>query len=76
MLCIGSLLLDKERQEQTERPQEKIMDINEDGKNTMIITTDVHIAHPSKEAISRAYKGILASINGYRENTTRTACSR
>jgi NMD protein affecting ribosome stability and mRNA decay len=73
---IGNLILNEEKLEKSERPQERIMAIDEDDNSTMITTTGVHIARRVGEAISRAYKGDLVFTYGDGEKSIRVAWNR
>lgn len=73
---IGNLILNEEKLEKGEHPQERIMAIEEDNDGTAITTTGVHIARRIGEAISRAYKGELKFSYGDWEKSIRVAWSR
>ncbi len=54
---IINLINNVEKQEKTERPLERIMDITDRKNDTLVTTTGVHIARRIGEALSQSYKG-------------------
>lgn len=73
---IGNLILNEEKLEKGEHPQERIMAIDETEEGSMITTTGIHIARRIGEAISRAYQGDLAFTYGDGEKTIQVAWCR
>lgn len=56
---IMSLIRHLEQHEKAEHPQNRIMAIEEEGRNLMVTTTDIHIARAIGDALEDAYKGDL-----------------
>ena len=54
---IFNLIKNVEKQEKTERPLERIMEITDRNDETLVTTTGVHIARRIGEALSHSYKG-------------------
>lgn len=57
---ILNLIGNVEKQEKTERPLERIMNVAEGQDHTLVTTTGVHIARRIGEALSQSYKGELS----------------
>ena len=71
-----NLIRNEEKDEKGERPLERIMDITEEGEQTLITTTGIHIARRIGEALSRAYKGELSFTYGDGEKSIRVVWDR
>ncbi len=56
---ILKLVRNTEEREQGEHALQRIMEINEDGSEITVTTTDIHLARRIGEAINNAYEGDL-----------------
>jgi NMD protein affecting ribosome stability and mRNA decay len=57
---ILNLIRNKEREEKSEHPLHRILQIEEQPSSLVIKTTDIHLPHAMGEALRHAYKGSLA----------------
>lgn len=57
---ILSLIRNVEKREKEERPLERIMEITDEGEQTLVTTTGIHVARRIGESLARAYKGELS----------------
>lgn len=73
---ILNLIRNEEKQEKSEHPLERIMNITDKDGHTEITTTGVHIARRIGEAVSRAYKGEYSLSYGDGEKTIRILWER
>jgi NMD protein affecting ribosome stability and mRNA decay len=64
---IMHLLKNEESREKAEHPLQRIMKIEDEGKDVQVTTTDNHLARAMGEALHRAYQGEL-QINYNRED--------
>ncbi|MFT5701908.1 MAG: NMD protein affecting ribosome stability and mRNA decay [Desulforhopalus sp.] len=71
-----NLIRNEEKQEKSERPLERIMDIIDKESHTEITTTGIHVARRIGEAVSRAYKGELTFSYGDDEKSIRVFWER
>ena len=73
---ILNLIKNIEKLEKTERPMERIMNINEERTQTSVTTTGIHIARRIGEAISKSYDCNFSFQYGDEEKSIRVQCSR
>lgn len=73
---ILSLVRNHEHKEKTQRPLERIMDIEESPLGVTIRFTGIHITRSSGEAINSAYKGNLKIDHNERSGQTRVTWLR
>ncbi len=73
---IVQLARNREANEKTEHPLERIMAIEDMPEGVLITTTDTHLARDIAEAICHAYKGDLQYHYNKEENLLRASWSR
>ncbi|MBU1233873.1 MAG: ATPase [Proteobacteria bacterium] len=72
-----NLINNEEKQEKADHPLERVMAIDEEEEELVLITTTgIHIARRIGEAISRAYQGDLSFTYGDGEKTIRIFWNR
>jgi hypothetical protein len=73
---ILQLIRNTEEREQGEHALQRIMEINEDGPEIAVTTTDIHLARRIGEAISNAYEGDLNITYGPEDYVVRVTWAR
>ena len=73
---IVKLVRNTEEREQSEHALQRIMEINEDGSEIAVTTTDIHLARRIGEAIHNAYEGDLDVNYGPEDYVVRVTWSR
>jgi len=73
---ILSLVRNVEATEKKERPMERIMSIEEDGEQTVVKTTGIHVARRIGESLSNSYQGEFDFHYGDGEDSIRVSWSR
>ena len=73
---IMHLVHNEERREREEHPLKRIMDMEEKGGETVITTTDIHLARMMGDAIHHAYQGELAFHYNPEQNLLRVSWQR
>jgi len=73
---ITQLILNVEEQEKTARPLERIMSMKEEGNQSVIMTTGIHLARRIGEALARSYKGEYSFRYGDGEENLRVYWER
>lgn len=73
---ILNLIHNEEEKERGEHALERIMNIEEDGEQTVITTTGIHIARRIGEAVAKAYQGELDFQYGDGEKTIKLKWNR
>ncbi|MDH5298107.1 MAG: BCAM0308 family protein [Desulfobulbaceae bacterium] len=68
---IWNLIHNTEKQEKQERPLERIMNITDEGAQTVVTTTGVHLARRIGEALARSYQGDFSFQYADAENSIR-----
>ncbi len=70
------LVRNVEATEKKERPMERIMAIADDGDQTIVTTTGIHVARRIGESLSHSYQGEFAFRYGDGEDSIRVSWSR
>ena len=70
------LVRNVEAVEKKERPLERIMAITDDGAQTVVTTTGIHVARRIGESLSRSYQGEFGFKYGDGEDSIRVTWSR
>jgi hypothetical protein len=73
---ILSLVRNVEATEKKERPTERIMAIADDGGQTVVTTTGIHVARRIGESLSHSYQGAFDFTYGDGEDSIRVSWSR
>jgi len=73
---IMQLIQNRETQEKTEHPLQRIMDIEKTKQGTLVTTTDIHLARGIGEALHHAYQGELDFHFNADQNLLRVNWSR
>jgi NMD protein affecting ribosome stability and mRNA decay len=73
---IMQLIHNRETQEKTEHPLQRIMDIEKTKQGTLVTTTDIHLARGIGEALHHAFQGELDFHYNADQNLLRVNWSR
>lgn len=73
---ILNLVHNVEKQQKGEHPLERIMEISNGRKKTVVTTTGIHVARRIGEALARSYKGTFSFQYGDGEKTIRVFWER
>jgi hypothetical protein len=73
---IMALVRNTEEREQGEHALQRIMEVDEDGPEIAITTTDIHLARRIGEVISHAYEGDLDITYGPEDYVVRITWTR